>query len=57
MPVEVDLLKINANGLDRVLELNLTNLFGISNDDFLSCKQEKKSLTHPSVTGDRKKTM
>ena len=41
MPVEIDLLKINANGLERVLEANLTNLFGISNDDFLSFKQEK----------------
>ena len=55
MPVEMDLLKINANGLDRVLEANLTNLFGISNDDFLSFKQEKKIATHSSVTGDRKK--
>ena len=42
MPVEIHLLKINANGLERVLEANLTNLFGISNDDFLSLKQEKK---------------
>ena len=46
---------LNANGLERVLEANLTNLFGISNDDFLSFKQEKKSATHSSVTGDRKK--
>ena len=31
------------------------NLFGISNDDFLSFKEEKKLATHSSVTGDRKK--
>ena len=48
MPVEIDLLKINANGLEKVLEANLTNLFGISNDDFLSFKQEKKFATHIS---------
>ena len=55
MPVEIDLLQINANGLERVLEANLTNLFGISNYDFLSFKQEENSATHSSVTGDRKK--
>ena len=55
MPVEIDLLKIRANGLERVLEANLTNLFGTSNDDFLSFKQEKKLATHSSVTGDRKR--
>ena len=27
MPVEIDLLKMYANGLERVLEANLTNLF------------------------------
>ena len=46
MPVEIDLIKINANGLGKVLKANLTNLFGISNDDFLSFKQEKKLATH-----------
>ena len=46
MPVEIDLIKINANGLEKVLKANLTNLFGISNDDFLSFKQEKKLATH-----------
>ncbi|XP_068755893.1 uncharacterized protein [Montipora capricornis] len=55
IPVEIDLLKINANGLEMVLEANLTNLFGISNDDFLLFKQEKKLATHSSVTGDRNK--
>ena len=54
MPVEIELLNINASSLERVLEANLTNLFGISNV-FLSFKQEKKSATHCSVTGDRKK--
>ena len=54
MPVEIDLLKINANGLERVWEANLTNLFGVSNDDFLSFQQEKKLATHSSVTGDKK---
>ena len=44
-----------ANGLDRVLEANLTNLFGTSKEDFLSFKQEKKLATHSSVTGDRKR--
>lgn len=58
MPVETDLLNIYANGLERVLEANLTNLFGISNDHFLSFKQDKKSATHSSVTeGRQKKTM
>ena len=52
MPVEIDLLKLYANGLERVLEANLTNLFGTSDDDFLSCKQEKKLASHSSVTGD-----
>ena len=54
MPVEIDLLNIYANGLEKVLEANLTNLFGISNDA-LSFKQEKRSATHSSVTGDRKR--
>ena len=40
MPVEIDLIKINTNGLEKVLKANLTNLFRISNDDFLSFKQE-----------------
>ena len=40
MPVEIDLIKINTNGLEKVLKANLINLFGISNDDFLSFKQE-----------------
>ena len=55
MPVEIDLLKMYANGLERVLEANLTNLFGTSNDDFLSFREEKKLATHSSVTGDRKR--
>ena len=55
MPVKNDLLNIYANALQRVLEANLTNLFGISNDHFSSFKQEKKSATHSSVTGDRKR--
>ena len=57
MPVEIDLLKIDANGLERVLEANLTNLFRISNDDFLSFKQEKK-ISNPLFCDRRqKKTM
>ena len=36
IPFEIDLLKIKGNGLDRGFEANLTNLFGISHDDFLS---------------------
>ena len=56
MPVEIDLLKMYANGSERVdLEANLTNLFGTSKNDFLSFKQEKKLATHSSVTGDRKR--
>ena len=46
MPVEIDLLKINVNGLERVLEANLTNFFGISSDDLLLFKQAKKLATH-----------
>ena len=57
MPLEIDLLKINVNGLDRGFEANLTNLFGISKDDFLSFRVEKKFATHSSVIGDIKKTM
>ena len=52
MPVEIDLLNIYANGLERVLEANLTNLFGTSNDDFSSFKREKELAAHSSVTGD-----
>ena len=54
-PVEIDLLKMYVNGLERILEANLTNLFGTSRDDFLSFKQVKKLATHSSVTGDRKR--
>ena len=46
MPVEIELLNINASSLERVLEANLTNLFGTSSDDFLSFKQEKNSETY-----------
>ena len=46
MPVEIELLNINASSLERVLEVNLTNLFGTSSDDFLSFKQEKNSETY-----------
>ena len=57
MPAEIDLLKINANGLEKVLKANLSNLFGISNDDFLSFELEKKLATHIFCYRRQKKTM
>ena len=54
MPVEIELLNINASSLERVLEANLTNLFGTSSDDFLSFKQEKNSETYSKKTMHRR---
>ena len=49
MPEEIDLLKINANGLERVLEANLTNLFGISVPYQL--RKQYLFLCHATVLG------